>query len=96
MPYLLWPVIWAVNRDIWRQSKKLMTTRYQQGLLVRVNESSGRSLHFSDSETLKSDLPQRHRGHRENLFIVNSADGAVNNKTLCPLCLCGKKFVTLF
>jgi hypothetical protein len=34
----------------------------------------------------KSISPQRHRGHREKLFIVNYACGVVNKGKLCVLC----------
>jgi hypothetical protein len=37
-------------------------------------------------EQLQKHSPQRHRGHKENLFIVNSTDGAVNKLKLRALC----------
>ena len=41
---------------------------------------------FLTVKYFKSDSPQRHREHREKLFIVNSAVGAVNKVKLCALC----------
>jgi len=38
------------------------------------------------AKNFKSYLPQRHRGHRERLFIVSDAYGVANKINLCALC----------
>ena len=53
--------------------------------------------HFSDSQKLKSDSPQRTQ--RAQSFILLTAPSALLTKKgfLCALCvLCGEKFLTLF
>jgi len=50
----------------------------------------------SSKNRFKSISPQRHREHREKLFIVNSAAGAVNKVKLCALCASVVKYLLAF